>query len=318
MYWGTLGYQSRGGSKSKFARQSRDRTVLAQNASGTAQMQQQQQHRARSSHTQFRGVVAGGGQASLEGSYTGGSSVLGTGTMFTAGPGAPDSTVGHSYIPHQKQQQRQQQQQIMLENLQQNDEIVISAVMQQLRDSGILIVTHGSRGKPKTVRMSLTEMATPFLANESHRGDLCKLVRHRLVYFAKSLETKFSLFQAPVFTEVFFVHFWFKEPKQAIGCRPLPSERDVLRSGTASRVAKGKTRVITEVLLTQRWSPKMIPHHRQILPWMEVQSESHGKCARQADSSSPRRCLPDETRECCHATARCTASVRTTTRSRKH
>ena len=38
-----------------------------------------------------------------------------------------------------------------------NNEIVISAAMQQLRDPGVLIVAHGSRGKPKTVRLSLTE-----------------------------------------------------------------------------------------------------------------------------------------------------------------
>jgi len=43
--------------------------------------------------------------------------------------------------------------------MQQNDEIVISAAMQQLRDPGVLIVAHGSRGKPKTVRLQLTESA---------------------------------------------------------------------------------------------------------------------------------------------------------------
>lgn len=31
--------------------------------------------------------------------------------------------------------------------------------MQQLRDPGVLIVAHGSRGKPKTVRLQLTESA---------------------------------------------------------------------------------------------------------------------------------------------------------------
>jgi hypothetical protein len=39
----------------------------------------------------------------------------------------------------------------------QQDEIVISAAMQQLRDPGVLIIAHGSRGKPKTVRLVLTE-----------------------------------------------------------------------------------------------------------------------------------------------------------------
>lgn len=43
--------------------------------------------------------------------------------------------------------------------LPQNDEIVISAAMQQLRNPGVLIVAHGSRGKPKTVRLQLTESA---------------------------------------------------------------------------------------------------------------------------------------------------------------
>jgi hypothetical protein len=41
--------------------------------------------------------------------------------------------------------------------IQDNQDIVISAAMQQLRDPGVLIVAHGSRGKPKTVRLSLTE-----------------------------------------------------------------------------------------------------------------------------------------------------------------
>jgi len=54
---------------------------------------------------------------------------------------------------------RQQQGQHPLVDLQQNDEIVISAAMQQLRDPGVLIIAHGSRGKPKTVRLQLTESA---------------------------------------------------------------------------------------------------------------------------------------------------------------
>lgn len=40
-----------------------------------------------------------------------------------------------------------------------NDEIVISSTMQRLRDSGILVIAHGSRGKPKTVRVQLDENA---------------------------------------------------------------------------------------------------------------------------------------------------------------
>ena len=38
-----------------------------------------------------------------------------------------------------------------------NDEAVISSAMAQLRDPGVLIVAHGSRGKPKTVRLQLTD-----------------------------------------------------------------------------------------------------------------------------------------------------------------
>jgi hypothetical protein len=38
-----------------------------------------------------------------------------------------------------------------------SDDIVVSAAMQQLREPGVLIVAHGSRGKPKTVRLMLTE-----------------------------------------------------------------------------------------------------------------------------------------------------------------
>jgi hypothetical protein len=41
----------------------------------------------------------------------------------------------------------------------QDDEIVISAAMHQLRNPGVLIVAHGSRGKPKTVRLTLTDSA---------------------------------------------------------------------------------------------------------------------------------------------------------------
>ena len=44
-------------------------------------------------------------------------------------------------------------------NSQNNEDIVVSAAMQQLRDPGVLIVAHGSRGKPKTVRLVLTETA---------------------------------------------------------------------------------------------------------------------------------------------------------------
>jgi len=61
-----------------------------------------------------------------------------------------------------------QQQQLL--DMQQNDEIVISAAMQQLRDPGVLIVAHGSRGKPKTVRLQLTESAITWRTETRKKG----------------------------------------------------------------------------------------------------------------------------------------------------
>lgn len=84
------------------------------------------------------------------GSYTGGSSILGAGTTYTA------TTTGH---PSQMGMGLGNNNPDQTIDLQQNDEIVISAAMQQLRDPGVLIVAHGSRGKPKTVRLQLTESA---------------------------------------------------------------------------------------------------------------------------------------------------------------
>ena len=55
-------------------------------------------------------------------------------------------------------------------DLQQNEEIVISAAMQQLRDPGVLIVAHGSRGKPKTVRLQLTESAVTWRTETRKKG----------------------------------------------------------------------------------------------------------------------------------------------------
>jgi hypothetical protein len=73
----------------------------------------------------------------------------GAGGRRTSGYGIADQ---EQQVDFHSQQQQQQ-----LLDLQQNDEIVISAAMQQLRDPGVLIVAHGSRGKPKTVRLQLTE-----------------------------------------------------------------------------------------------------------------------------------------------------------------
>ena len=106
-------------------------------------------------------------------SYTGGSS-LGTGSLpsqhrqlsgvglgAAAPAGGNRSSRNDEHVvdfSSQQQQPNAQQQQHLLDS-QQNDEIVISAAMQQLRDPGVLIVAHGSRGKPKTVRLQLTEQA---------------------------------------------------------------------------------------------------------------------------------------------------------------
>ena len=98
------------------------------------------------------------------GSIYGGSSVAGGSVMTN---------------PMQQQQSQQQQRQQMMTNNNNNkinntpgggtttstisasaaasEDIVVSAAMQQLRDPGVLIVAHGSRGKPKTVRLMLTE-----------------------------------------------------------------------------------------------------------------------------------------------------------------
>ena len=101
----------------------------------------------------------------MEGSYTGGSSTLGTGTTFTAGslpPGtlglAGTAAAGERQVNYGNNNNNSNNSNNMMD-LQQNDEIVISAAMQQLRDPGVLIVAHGSRGKPKTVRLQLTETA---------------------------------------------------------------------------------------------------------------------------------------------------------------
>jgi hypothetical protein len=56
------------------------------------------------------------------------------------------------------------------EQVETNDEIVISAAMQQLRDPGVLIVAHGSRGKPKTVRLQLTESAITWRTETRKKG----------------------------------------------------------------------------------------------------------------------------------------------------
>ena len=71
--------------------------------------------------------------------------------------GAMEETVNFSSGRSPSRRQTGQMQAVM--DPQQNDEVVISAAMQQLREPGVLIVAHGSRGKPKTVRLQLTENA---------------------------------------------------------------------------------------------------------------------------------------------------------------
>lgn len=50
-----------------------------------------------------------------------------------------------------------------------NDEIAISTTLQQLRDEGLKIIAHGSKGKPKTVRLVLTENAIEWRTESTKR-----------------------------------------------------------------------------------------------------------------------------------------------------
>mmetsp|Transcript_31205 Transcript_31205/g.48842 ORF Transcript_31205/g.48842 Transcript_31205/m.48842 type:complete len:309 (-) Transcript_31205:487-1413(-) len=123
-----------------------------------------------------RGRRSGGGGGNKRGgmsvsSVGGGESVYGGGGSVTGG-----SVIQNNLnIPLQQSQQQLQQQQQQRQGISNNnntpsgtastisasaaatDDIVVSAAMQQLRDPGVLIVAHGSRGKPKTVRLMLTE-----------------------------------------------------------------------------------------------------------------------------------------------------------------
>jgi len=101
------------------------------------------------------------------------SSVGGEGSIYGSSSVAGGSVIQNNQLQQQQQQQQQQRQGMMSNNNNQNtpsgtastisasaaasDDIVVSAAMQQLRDPGVLIVAHGSRGKPKTVRLMLTE-----------------------------------------------------------------------------------------------------------------------------------------------------------------
>lgn len=122
-----------------------------------------------------------GGRSVAQNSLGGGS--LGTGgssTLNTAGTNAnPAGRAamhgGYGTAPPGRTQYDEEQvdfsgQQQQILDMQQNDEIVISAAMQQLRDPGVLIVAHGSRGKPKTVRLQLTESAITWRTETRKKG----------------------------------------------------------------------------------------------------------------------------------------------------
>jgi len=120
-------------------------------------------------------------QQSLGGASVTGTSSVATGTTFgvyghrhlqSVGIGASYSiagstTAGHTAYSNMTGQRGLDEDRIVfgesagaanqMLDIQQNEEIVISAAMQQLRDPGVLIVAHGSRGKPKTVRLQLTK-----------------------------------------------------------------------------------------------------------------------------------------------------------------
>lgn len=115
----------------------------------------------------------GGGMSSVSSAGGGG----GEGSIYGSGSAAGGSVI----TPQQHQQQRPGSMMMSSNNNNNNitpgggtttttktastisasaaasDDIVVSAAMQQLRDPGVLIVAHGSRGKPKTVRLMLTE-----------------------------------------------------------------------------------------------------------------------------------------------------------------
>ena len=116
------------------------------------------------------------------GSFTGST---GTGTtngtqghrqLQGVGLGANNASIGSYSAGGQRRYDEEQvifgqaQQQHPMIDLQQNEEIVISAAMQQLRDPGVLIVAHGSRGKPKTVRLQLTESAVTWRTETRKKG----------------------------------------------------------------------------------------------------------------------------------------------------
>jgi len=154
-----------------------------------------------SSRSRSRRSGRNGGQSSLSGSLTTNNTASSAVTPGSQGhhrqlhgvglgattqsqysaPSASGNVTTNSSRQHVSQQQQQHYdeeqaafgggggQQIL--DMQQNDEIVISAAMQQLRDPGVLIVAHGSRGKPKTVRLQLTESAITWRTETRKKGN---------------------------------------------------------------------------------------------------------------------------------------------------
>ncbi len=100
------------------------------------------------------------GHRQLQGIGLGGASV----GSYTAGTGYTGQRYGEEQVVFGGGQSQG------MVDLQQNEEIVISAAMQQLRDPGVLIVAHGSRGKPKTVRLQLTESAVTWRTETRKKG----------------------------------------------------------------------------------------------------------------------------------------------------
>lgn len=123
-------------------------------------------------------------QSSMDGSYTAASSIGNSANnnnnanrSLQAGGGAQNHPSQYNNDEEQvvfgntsNNNTQSQQQQPAAMDMQQNEEIVISAAMQQLRDPGVLIVAHGSRGKPKTVRLQLTESAVTWRTETRKKG----------------------------------------------------------------------------------------------------------------------------------------------------
>ena len=112
--------------------------------------------RSRSGRRKRSGLGGGGG----DGSYTGGSSI---GSVRTPAYHHGQQQMGGGGIQTPSTSQNNNNNMMsgssMNSQNNNNEDIVVSAAMQQLRDPGVLIVAHGSRGKPKTVRLVLTETA---------------------------------------------------------------------------------------------------------------------------------------------------------------